>query len=109
VSRVVAFVPDLMDRSKVQAAARAAGASLRLVGSPSELPEAAEDDVSLVVVDLSRRGSLEAVFACRGSVTVGFASHVDHELLEAARQAGCQQVLSRAAFFRRLGALLAEA
>jgi hypothetical protein len=38
--------------------------------------------------------------------TVGFGSHVDRELLEAARAAGCDQVLARSAFFSRLQQIL---
>jgi hypothetical protein len=33
--------------------------------------------------------------------TVGFASHVDDDLLAAARAAGCDEVLARSVFFRR--------
>ena len=38
---------------------------------------------------------------CAGTV-VGFASHVDDSLLQAARDAGCAEVLPRSRFFRRL-------
>jgi hypothetical protein len=33
---------------------------------------------------------------------VGFGSHVDKTLLDAAHQAGCDEVLARSAVFRRL-------
>lgn len=108
-TRVVAFVPDLMDRSKVQGAARAKGARLELVASPSELGTALDDDVSLVLVDLSRPGVLEALSACRGAPIVGFGSHVDAELLEAAKRAGCREALPRSAFFKRLPGLVGAA
>jgi hypothetical protein len=35
--------------------------------------------------------------------TIGFASHVDDELIGAARAAGCDEVLPRSVFFRRWG------
>ncbi|MGH9177353.1 MAG: hypothetical protein ACRD0N_02205 [Acidimicrobiales bacterium] len=101
---VAAFVPDLMDRSKVAGAAGPA-TEVTFVRSPDELAGRGAD---LAVVDLSRPGALEALSALAeaGARTVGFASHVDRELMEAARAAGCEQVLPRSRFFATLGELL---
>ena len=106
---VVAYVPDLMDRSNVQAAA--AGGDIRFVASVAGLAEAAADPgVRLVVVDLSRPGVLDVLSALVTAEvrTIGFGSHVDHALLDAARAAGCDEVLPRSAFFRRLEELLGQ-
>ncbi|MBO0713152.1 MAG: hypothetical protein J2P59_00245 [Acidimicrobiales bacterium] len=108
-SRVVAFVPDLMDRSKVLSAARAAGVTIEAVTAPSGLGPAIDAGASLVLVDLSRLGDLGELSVCRGTPTVGFGSHVDRQLLEAAADAGCSQVLPRSAFFRRLPELVSAA
>lgn len=97
-TRVTAYVPDLMDRSKL-----AAAGEVTFVATPGELAGAAAD---LVVVDLSRAEVLE-VLGQVGVRTIGFASHVDHELLAAARAAGCDEVLPRSRFFARIGELLA--
>jgi hypothetical protein len=105
---IVAYVPDLMDRSKVQAAG---GGAVRFISSPAALAEAASDAaVRLAIVDLSRPGALDALplLAAVGVRTIGFGSHVDHELLDAARTAGCDEVLPRSAFFRRLEGLLGQ-
>ncbi len=106
-SHVVALVPDLMDRSKLEAVARGAGATLSLVAASSDLAEAASEGADLVIVDLSRPGALDALPCLAQVRTVGFASHVNHELLLSAREAGCREVLARSAFFRRLPDLLA--
>lgn len=106
VSHVVALVPDLMDRSKVAAAARGVGATLSLVSASSELTGAA-DGADLVIVDLARPGVLDALAHLTQVTTLGFASHVDRDLLASARRAGCHEVLARSAFFRRLPNLLA--
>ncbi|HEY2430722.1 MAG TPA: hypothetical protein VGI06_17440 [Acidimicrobiales bacterium] len=100
---VVAYVPDLMDRSKVAAAAPAAA----FVAAASQLVGAAGPG-DVVVVDLSRPGVLDVLAAvvAGGARVVGFGSHVDRPLLEAARAAGCGEVLPRSAFFARLGQLL---
>lgn len=104
---VAAYVPDLMDRSKVAAAAPGA----TFVPTPAALvAAAAEGGAELVVVDLSRPGVLDAVAALAatpGVRTIGFGSHVDHELLAAATAAGCREVLPRSRFFAHLGELLA--
>ena len=96
--KIVAFVPDLMDRSRIGAA----GASIVWAPTPAALAGA---DADLIVVDLSRPGVLDALPGLKGPV-VGFASHVDRDLRAAARAAGCDQVLTRSAFFSRLGEIL---
>jgi len=100
-ARVVAFVPDLMDRSRL---GRLGDVEVVHVAGPGALAEVATDE-DLVVVDLSRPGVLAALADVRGQV-VGFASHVDTELLEAARAVGCGEVLPRSRFFATLGARL---
>lgn len=100
---VVAFVPDLMDRSKIAAAAP----GTRFVGSTAELlaaTSAAVAPVDLVVVDLGRPGVADALRLINGRI-IGFASHVDRELIDSAAAAGCE-AMPRSAFFFRLPALL---
>lgn len=117
-TRIVAFVPDLMDRSKV---ASAAGDRVRFVGRAGELAgevagvegdaSGVGETVDLVVVDLGRPGVPEALAALqvldRRPHIVGFGSHVDRDTLAAARQAGCDEVLARSEFFASLADLLA--
>lgn len=99
-ARIVAYVPDLMDRSRIQAAAP----GVRAVAVPADLPDAAGAG-DLVVVDLSRPGVLDVLGAVTGRV-IGFAPHVDGDLLTAATAAGCDLVLPRSQFFRRVAELL---
>ena len=94
---VVACVPDLMDRSKV-----AALGDVRFVPRAADLAAAARDHAAgLVVLDLAAPGAVDAL-AGIGARTVGFGRHTAVELLEAARAAGCDEVLTRAEFFARL-------
>lgn len=92
-ARIAAYVPDLMDRSRLTGVADVA-----FVATPAEL---ASVDADVVVVDLSRPGVLDMLPAVVGRVPriVGFGSHVDTELLAAARAAGCTDVLPRSRFF----------
>ena len=102
---VVAYTPDLMDRSKIAAAAP----GCRFVAKPEALVGLAGADV--VLVDLSKRGVMDVLadIAAGGTRVIAFGSHVDHALLDAARAAGCDEVLPRSQFFRTLPALLAGA
>ena len=97
--KVVAYVPDLMDRSKVAAAAPDA----TFVARPDDL---ASVDADLVVLDLTRPGALDVIPRVQAR-TVGFASHVDRELIAAATAAGCGEVMARSRFFGSLPELLA--
>jgi len=99
VARVVAYVPDLMDRSRLSGVD-----GLVFVDSPGALAEAVAG-AELVVVDLARPGVLEALPGLAGVRTVGFGSHVDRDLLESAEAAGCQEVLPRSRFFARVAEL----
>ncbi len=106
-ARVVALVPDLIDRSKVEAAAKAAGVELEMVTGAAGLGRAA-GEADLVIVDLGRPGVLDALGSLAQVRTVGFGSHVERDLLRAATAAGCSQVMARSAFFGRLGDLFSR-
>ena len=95
---VAAYVPDLMDRSRL------AGIEITFVVSPAAL---ASVDADVVVVDLGRPGALEVLPSITGRRVIAFGSHVDAELLAAARAAGCDDVLPRSRFFTSARDLLA--
>jgi len=99
-TRVVAYVPDLMDRSRLSGLP-----GITFVVRPAELP-AASATADLVVVDLSRPGVLDVV-ASLTVPTIGFGSHVDRDLLAAAKASGCDRVLARSVFFSQAAQLLA--
>lgn len=102
-TRVVAYVPDLMDRSRL-----AGLPGVTFVPTLAGLPAAATG-ADLVVVDLGRPGVLTVleVLAEIAVPTIGFGSHVDRDLLAAATAAGCDRVLARSVFFARAAELLA--
>jgi hypothetical protein len=92
---VFAIVPDLMDRARVDEAIldvhhATAGTIGALAGA---------DD--LILVDLRRLGPQVALAVATGARVIGFAPHVDDEVLAAASAAGCE-ALPRSVFFRRL-------
>jgi hypothetical protein len=97
---VVAYVPDLMDRSRF-----ASVGGVTFVDRPEDLFARGGDVVH--VVDLGRPGVLEALKgAPDGCRIIGYASHVDHDLIARAEALGVE-VHPRSRFFARLPALLA--
>lgn len=94
--RIVGYVPDLMDRSRL-------GGAVDLVDAPGDLVGA---DADLILVDLDRPGVLEVLDRIT-TRTLGFCAHVDDQLMDAAATAGCDEVLPRSRAFRRLADLVA--
>lgn len=99
-TRIVAFVPDLIDRSKV-----AGAGDVTFVDRPAALAGVKAD---LVVVDLMRPGVLDVLPEVPGRV-IGFARHTEPALMAAAQAAGCDVVLPRSSFFAQLDELLTSA
>ena len=95
---VVAFVPDLMDQSKL----RLAMPDICFVKEVSELIDL---EVDLVVIDLSKSEVLE-ILPLIDSKILGFASHVDKEIISLAEEAGCEKVFPRSKFFRDFDSLV---
>jgi DNA-binding NarL/FixJ family response regulator len=100
---------DLIFASRVQAAARAAERELIVAASRTAVGDAlAEADVQLVLLDLTVPDcdAAELVSAVRESVpaarVVAYAPHVMKARLSAARDAGCDLVLTRGQFDRQL-------
>ena len=98
---IVALVPELMDQSRLSAAVTDRIEFVRSI-DPIKLVKA-----DLVVVDLTRVDDLSAVRrAAPHSRIVAFGPHVDDAALEAARQAGIDEVMPRSRFFRQIDELL---
>jgi len=109
--RVVALVEDIFFLTKIKETAKQAGVALETAGTSSALAEAAQADAtSLLIVDLNARGSIEAIEMLRAAgnslPVIAFFSHVQAELAERARVAGCEQVMPRSKFTRELAEIL---
>jgi len=108
-ARIVALVLDLMFGARVRGAAPDAV----LARSPETLMEAVGPSTRLVLVDLQAPGATAALESLgdrrEGVKVVAWGPHVMEDALEAAREAGADQVLPRGAFVRALPGLVAEA
>ena len=122
--RILVAVPDLYFAAKIAATAEACGAEIEML-APAAIAEAARAAASgfparpaatLVILDLAAGAeALSAAHALKGDpvtrpvTIVGFYSHVDQALRDAALAAGIDHVLPRSAFVGRLPELLKNA
>jgi DNA-binding NarL/FixJ family response regulator len=104
---------DLMFATRASDAARAAGGVCRMISS-AQLAEALSPETRLVLLDLSLPGVDPAEVVARvreaspTAAVVAFGPHVHGGKLEAAREAGCQEVVSRGELSARLQAIVAH-
>jgi len=118
----IVLVDDLFFQAKLLETAKLTGISLETVATGEQLLKAAAaNPAALVIVDLNaRQGALNAVEQlCKEDMpgarsngpanprrVIGFLSHVQTELAERARAAGCQDVMPRSKFTQNLAAIL---
>jgi len=111
---ILALVDDILFLSKIQETAKHLGVAVETVGI-ADLPKRAVEVVpSALILDLNHRSgkALEVLRGLKSEAktkdvpVVGFVSHVQSELIAAARSGGCDQVLARSAFVKQLASLL---
>ncbi len=113
---VLALVSDLIFESKIRGAARGSAAAVHAVRTAGDLL-ASTDRLApqLVLVDLNvlGAGTTDSIAQLRkaapGARIIGFASHVDAELLDGAKAAGADEVMPRSRFDAELPQLLSDA
>jgi DNA-binding response OmpR family regulator len=107
--KVLGCIRDLMFSTRLRDAARHFGHDCDMVGKAADVAGRLEG-TDLVIIDLMvpGGGALEAVGAARaaGVTVVAYGEHVRADVLQAARDAGADDVLTRSEFTRRLPALL---
>jgi PleD family two-component response regulator len=112
---ILAVVDDLMFSSKIKTTATQLGVAVAFArSSAGALEQMRKETPTLVIFDLNsaRTGPLETVAAMKADPalaaipTIGFVSHVQAELIDAARTAGVGEVLARSAFTMRLPEIL---
>lgn len=115
---ILAAVDDLLFSSKIRTTAKQAGVDLTFARTPPEILEQARTlRPSLLIFDLNstKANPLETIAALKRDAelstirTLGFVSHVHTGLMEAARDAGIDDVMARSAFSARLAEILLAA
>ena len=112
---IVAVLDDLMFSSKIKTTANLLGVPVVFArSSESALTEMRKTPPTLVILDLNnaRTNPLGIVSAMKQDAalaaipTLGFASHVQTDVINAAREAGVGEVLARSAFTQQLAEIL---
>jgi CheY-like chemotaxis protein len=115
---IVCVVDDLIFSVKISTAAKALGAEIYFARKPDAVVASIrEKQPTLVVLDLNggKLRPLDVIAALKADAqlthirTLGFVSHVQTDVIAAARQAGIDEVLARSAFSERLGEILSSA
>jgi PleD family two-component response regulator len=112
---ILVAVEDLLFSSKIRATAKQAGVELVFSRTPADILQQARTlEPSLVIFDLNCEkcdpiGTIAAIKrdpALSGTRTIGFVSHVQTAVIDAAREAGADDVMSRSAFAVHLADIL---
>jgi len=112
---ILAVLDDLMFTSKIKTAAGQLGVAVSFARSADAATTAmTASPPSLVILDLNNARVdpiglvkvMKANPALASIPTVGFVSHVQTDLIEAARAAGVGEVMARSAFTAQLGEIL---
>lgn len=115
---ILAAVDDLLFSSKIRTTAKQAGVDLVFARTPPEILEQARNlKPSLLIFDLNsaKANPIDTITRLKQDAdlssirTLGFVSHVHTGLIDAARQAGIDDVMARSAFASRLAEILVAA
>jgi PleD family two-component response regulator len=112
--KVLAVVSDLFFSVKITDAAKRAGMAVELVKDPHELMTKAKAKPSVIIFDLNFEDAqpLDLIAKLKGSPEykgvslIGYLSHVQGELKQAAQVAGCDMVMARSAFSQNIQQIL---
>jgi hypothetical protein len=114
VAAVLFLSSDLMFSSRVMGAAKAHGVAILQVADQAALADKIVADCRLALIDLSLDplNLPAAVRAIRagspGAQIIAYGPHVDEAALADAKEAGCDQVLTRGQFNKQYAELLAN-
>jgi DNA-binding NarL/FixJ family response regulator len=112
--RVVALMDDIFFQMKVAETAKHLGLEFKVATNADALLGLLEPKPQLVIIDLNARSQpVDAIVKLRAAApgirVVAFLSHVQRELAEQAKNAGCDEVMPRSSFTQNLAAILSPA
>ena len=113
----VAGVPDLFFSSKITGTARHLGLQVVLAGTADALVARAAGGAAIILLDLGAAqldpigtiSRLKSDPATASILIVAFANHEKTDEIQQAREAGCDEVMTRGAFSSSLPAILQKA
>ncbi len=114
--KAVAVLNDLLFRVKIQDAAKRAGVEIVFVQSLGDALTQAKSQPAVIILDLNDTLTepLSLIETCKGNDEtrsvhlLGYVSHVQTDLIQAAREKGCDEVMARSAFVQNLPKVLSR-
>ena len=114
--KIVAVLNDLMFTVKIQEAAKRAGLETVFVKSQQHALEQAKEKPAVIILDLNyaEAAPLETIEKIRADgesscvALLGYVSHVQADLKQAAHEKGCDTVMARSAFSQNLPRILSR-
>jgi PleD family two-component response regulator len=115
-NKVVAVLSDLMFTVKIQEAAKRAGLDVTFVTSKETALAQAKLNPAAIIIDLNGTSvdALELITALKTDAEtsrielIGYVSHVQVDLKQAAQDRGCDTVVARSAFSQNLPSILSR-
>jgi CheY-like chemotaxis protein len=112
--KIVAILSDLMFTVKIQEAAKRAGLDVVFVKTKEDALAKARENPAVIILDLNTTAldALEVISNLKGDSEtskislVGYVSHVQGDLKQAAHDKGCDTVIARSAFSQNLPTIL---
>jgi PleD family two-component response regulator len=112
--KVLAVVSDLFFSVKITDAAKRAGMAVELLKDPEEVLAKAKSRPTVIIFDLNFEDAkpLDLIAELKGNAElkgvslIGYLSHVQGALKQAAQEAGCDMVMARSAFSQNLPQIL---
>jgi CheY-like chemotaxis protein len=112
--KILAVLDDLFFTVKINEAAKRAGVPVEFVKTAKDALDKAQAHPPLIILDLNCTAldpvklieDLKSHAALKEIPLIGYVSHVQAELIQKAREAGCDQVLARSAFSKDLPQIL---
>jgi PleD family two-component response regulator len=112
--KIVAVLSDLMFMVKIQEAAKRAGVQVAFASSQEDALAQAEEKPAAIIVDLNTTAvdPLDLISQLKSNPEtsninlLGYVSHVQAELKQAAQEKGCDLVVARSAFSQNLPTML---
>jgi PleD family two-component response regulator len=114
--KIVAVLNDLMFTVKIQEAAKRAGLETVFVKSQQHALDQAKENPAVIILDLNYADAapLETIEKIRANgessnvALLGYVSHVQGDLKQAAQEKGCDTVIARSAFSQNLPRILSR-
>lgn len=112
--RIVAILSDLMFIVKITESAKRAGLDVVVVKTEEDALARAKENPSVIILDLNTTAldALEMISKLKADSEttkinlLGYVSHTQNDLKQAAQERGCDTVIARSAFSQNLPAIL---